>query len=273
MEDVLARVDDLPVGTVAVGVTDREATLATHGPADHVFPLASVTKLLTAYATLIAVQDGVVHLDEPVTDQGASVRHLLAHASGLPFERNGPVQPPERRRVYSNWGFEILGDLVAGRMGVPFAAHLDLEVLQPLGMRDTRLEGSPGAGASSTVRDLLAFARELLAPTLLGPALHREATTVVCPGLEGVVPGYGRQRPCDWGLGFEIRSEKRPHWTGTTNSPMTFGHFGQSGTYLWVDPELGAACAFLGDRDFDTWAKEAWTPFNDAVVGALRARS
>jgi CubicO group peptidase (beta-lactamase class C family) len=96
-----------------------------------------------------------------------------------------------------------------------------------------------------------------------------EAATVAFPGLDGVVPGYGRQRPSDWGLGFEIKDDKNPHWTGTHNSPRTFGHFGQSGTFLWVDPEARVACVVLTDRNFGAWANDAWTPFNDRVLEAL----
>ena len=86
------------------------------------------------------------------------------------------------------------------------------------------------------------LAAELLAPTLVAPATLARATAVAFPGLAGVLPGFGRQDPCDWGLGFELRDAKRPHWTGGANSPRTFGHFGQSGGFLWVDPEAKVAC-------------------------------
>jgi CubicO group peptidase (beta-lactamase class C family) len=87
------------------------------------------------------------------------------------------------------------------------------------------------------VTDLLAFARELLDPQLLDPALLTEATRVAFPGLDGVLPGFGRQSPNDWGLGFELRGTKAPHWTGCELPPTTFGHFGQSGSFLWVDAD------------------------------------
>ena len=96
------------------------------------------------------------------------------------------------------------------------------------------------------------------APTLLAPQLFAEASQVAYPGLDGVVPGFGMQRPNDWGLGFELRDGKAPHWTGQANSPATFGHFGRSGTFLWVDPAAGLACAAVTDRDFGPWAAEAW---------------
>jgi CubicO group peptidase (beta-lactamase class C family) len=269
MSDVLAEVDGWAPSTVAVGVTDADATLDAHGPTDAVLPLASVTKLLTAYTVLIAARDGLLHLDEPAgptASEGATVRHLLAHAGGLPPDPKGPVVEPERRRIYSNWAFDLLGELVEERVGRPFAEHLDLEVLQPLGMRDTALDGSPGEAAHGTVTDLLRFARELLSPTLLDGALAREATSTAFPGLEGVLPGYGRQTPNDWGLGFEVKGEKAPHWTGEALSAATFGHFGQSGSFLWVDPERGLACAELADEPFGEWAMEAWPSFSDGVA-------
>jgi CubicO group peptidase (beta-lactamase class C family) len=266
--DVLARIDAWPVETTAVGVTDAAATLGIHGSVDEVLRFASVTKPLTAYAVLVAAQDGVLHLDEPAGPEGSTVRHLLAHASGLPFSEGGPSSPAGARRVYSNLGYDMLGDLVAARVGLPFAEHLDLEVLQPLGMTHTVLEGSPAADGRGTVNDLLAFGRELLAPDLLDADLHREATTLAFPGLDGVLPGHGRQTPNDWTLGFELKDAKSPHWTGERLSPATFGHFGQSGSFLFVDPEAGIASAFLADRDYGGWAAKVWPTFTDGIVEA-----
>jgi CubicO group peptidase (beta-lactamase class C family) len=85
----------------------------------------------------------------------------------------------------------------------------------------------------------------------------------------GVLPGFGRQEPNDWGLGFELRDRKSPHWTGDRNSERTFGHFGRSGTFLWVDPELGVALACLTDLTFGEWAVEAWPALSDAVLAEL----
>jgi CubicO group peptidase (beta-lactamase class C family) len=104
---------------------------------------------------------------------------------------------------------------------------------------------------------------------LLAQETLAEATSVQFAGLVGVLPGFGRQEPNDWGLGFELRDGKSPHWTGTRNSRRTFGHFGRSGTFLWVDPDVGVALACLTDRDFGAWAVTAWPELSDAVLADL----
>ena len=96
--------------------------------------------------------------------------------------------------------------------------------------------------------------------------MHSEATDVQFPGLFGVLPGFGTQRPNDWGLGFEIRDGKSPHWTGSANSGRTYGHFGQSGTFLWVDPQADLALVALADRNFGDWAYSRWPALSDEVL-------
>ncbi len=148
---------------------------------------------------------------------------------------------------------------------MPFAEYFAAAVVEPLGLSQP-LTSSPAWGYRGTLDDLLALARELLAPTLVAPETLAEATSVQFPGLPGVLPSWGRMEPNDWGLAFELRDGKRPHWTGERNSPRTFGHFGAAGTFLWVDPEAGLACGVLSEREFGDWAKEAWPAFNDAVL-------
>jgi CubicO group peptidase (beta-lactamase class C family) len=261
---------DWPVPHAAAAVvTEDGVTRASAGEQDRVFRLASVTKPLTAYALLIAVEEGAVDWDTPAGPPGATVRHLAAHTSGLAFDQAVPQAKPGARRIYSNAGFDVLGETVAAATGMPFADYLHEAVCAPLGMAATRLTGSAGAGAVSTAADMARFAAELQAPALVHPDTLRDATRVAFPGLAGVLPGYGRQDPNDWGLGFELRDGKSPHWTGTRNSPRTFGHFGRSGTFLWVDPDAGVALACLTDREFGDWAKEAWPRLSDAVVAEV----
>jgi len=261
-----------PVHNVAAGYLTVDGTPLTTGDAHRRFPLASLTKLLAAMAALVAVEEGSIGLDEPaVTMPEATVRHLLAHTSGLPFEGEVPIGRPGGRRIYSNTGIERLAAHLADRTGIPFATYLAEAVFEPLDMGCELGERSPAAGAVGSLLDVLALGRELLAPTLISPTTLAEATSVQYPGLSGVVPGIGHMDPCDWGLGFELRDAKSPHWTGAGNAPGTFGHFGGSGTFLWVDPVAGVACAALTDRTFGGWALEAWPAFADAVLAETTA--
>ncbi|MEU4769510.1 serine hydrolase domain-containing protein [Actinosynnema sp. NPDC023794] len=270
----LQAVSSWPVDTAATAVVDvRGEVLGTHGPVDRRFPLASVTKLLTSYAVLVAVEEGAVEWDQPAGPAGSTVRHLIAHTSGLAFDSDDVQAAPGTRRIYSNTGFQVLADFVAEATGIPFERYLAEAVFEPLGMASSTLDGSAGAGGTSTVSDLVRFAAEVQAPKLVSAEQAAEATTVAFPGLRGVLPGFGSQKENDWGLGFEIRAGKSPHWTGTASSPRTFGHFGQSGTFLWVDPDAGVACVTLTDRDFGEWAASAWPAFTDGVLAELgRAR-
>ena len=268
MTDPLDQVASWPA-TAAAGFA-APAELATAGPADRPFRWASVTKLLTALAALDAVQRGLLDLDEPAGPPGSTIRHLLAHASGLAFDSDTVLARPGQRRIYSNRGIEIVADVVAARSGQPFERLLADEVCLPLGMASTRLEGSPAWGAVGPLTDLMNLAVELASPSLIDEDLLAEATSTAFPGLSGVLPGFGRQPDCDWGLGFEIRADKAPHWTGSANSPRTFGHFGRSGSFLWVDPDGGMACAALADRDFGDWARHAWPKLADDVLAVSR---
>ena len=268
----LELLDSWPVESFAAGVLGGDGVLGTRGDEARVFRWASVTKMLTACAVLVAAEEGILDLDEPAGPPGSTVRHLLAHASGLPFEGETPIARPGARRIYSNAGFDVLGRLVSDRAGMPFAEYLAAAVLEPLEMRATELRGSPAKDARGPLGDLLLFARELLAPRLVASETLAEATSVAFPGLSGVLPGFGRQEPMDWGLGFELKDAKSAHWTGSRSSARTFGHFGGSGTFLWIDPDAGIALACLTDREFGGWALEAWPALSDAVLDELSPR-
>jgi CubicO group peptidase (beta-lactamase class C family) len=264
----LEQVDTWPAETVAVGVIARGEVVAIRGPSDREFHWASVTKPATALAVIVAAEEGTIDLDEPAGPPGSTVRHLLAHAAGLPFEGREPISPPGRRRIYSNSGFDVLAEHLAARAEMAFEPYLRAAVLDPLGMRAV-LRGPPGSGLVGSLRDLLALARELIAPTLIAPETLAEATAVQFPGLAGVIPQLGRFDPNDWGLGLELKDRKPGHFSGTKTSQRTFGHWGGSGTFVWIDPEVEVACGCLTDLDFGDWAKEAWPRLSDAVVDEL----
>lgn len=270
----LATVEGWPVDNVSAAVVGPDGVLATLGDDDRVYRLASVTKPIVALAALLAVEEEAIALDDPAGPEGSTVRHLLAHASGLDFADRDKVRTgPGERRIYSSAGFEVLVDHIADATGIAFTDYLDEAVCQPLGMTSTTLEGSAGHGASGSLSDLVAFTRELVSPRLLASETLAEAVTEQFVGLDGLVPGYGMHKPCEWGLGFELRGAKHPHWTGQHNSPATFGHFGQSGTLLWVQPEIATGLVVLTDRDFGDWAKPLWPALSDRVVDAVTART
>ena len=150
---------------------------------------------------------------------------------------------------------------------MPFSEYLRAAVLEPLRLSGTALEGPPSSGLAGPLHDLLAFARELQAPTLLAPETLQEATTVAFPGVDGILPDFGRYEPLDWGLGFDSAT-RRSHTGRQRDFGRTFGHFGGAGSFLWVDPEAGAACAALADRRFGEW-RRCWPPLSDAVLAEL----
>ena len=255
---------------VALAVSDSRQVHTITGATEEIFDWKSVTKPLAAWATLIAVEQGHLGLDDAAGPEGSTVRHLLAHASGLPFEE-GPTQAPERRRVYSNVGFDTLAEHVAGAVGTGFDDWMRASVLEPLEMHSVELTESAAFGASGTITDLLALGLELLVPTLVSPELGKQAAAVQFDGLDGVLPGYGRQQHNDWGLGMEIRSDKSPHWTAADASPGTFGHFGQSGSFLWVDREADLTAVFLGERSFNQKIHvPLWPRLNHDILDAHR---
>ena len=260
-------VDAWPVPHVAVAVVAPDGLRAARGDTTRPFRVASVAKLLTAYATLVAVEEGTVTLEDAAGPPGATLAHLLAHASGYGFESDAAaLARPGTRRIYSNRGIEEAAAHVASAANMPFATYLGEAVLAPLGMHATELRGSPAHGVWSTVDDLVRLLGELFAPRALAPETVAEMRAVHFPGLPGVLPGIGRYDALDWGLGFERNFAKPGHWAGARVSAETYGHFGGAGAFVWVDPVANVGCVCLADREFDEWALAAWPPFCDALI-------
>ena len=247
-------------------VTDARAELAHTGELQTPFQLASVTKTVVAWAIATQVDAGVVSFDDAVGPEGATLRHMLAHASGLDFNSDQVVAAPGERRIYSNRGIEVAADYVAHACGCSVAELVSRHVCEPLGMTSWVMDGSPAYAGVSTVADVALFAREVLHPTLLSEELGERMLTVQFPDLDGILPGYGKQTPNQWGLGFEIRGRKSPHWTAASAQPHVAGHFGQSGSFLWVDRQLQLAAVFAGERDFSAVHKKIWPLVNEQIL-------
>jgi CubicO group peptidase (beta-lactamase class C family) len=263
----LRQIESWPVPFAAAGVGRAGGAPETHGDPERVVRLASVSKPVAALALLVAAEEGVVDLDEAAGPPGSTVRHLLAHTSGLPFEGAEPISAPGRRRIYSNEGFRLLAAHLAEQAEMPFAEYVRAAVCAPLEIGlDPR--GDPGSGMRASLRDLLSVAGELLAPRLIADETWAELTEVQFPGLSGVLPDWGRFHPLDWGLGVQINTPT-PSWMGRRVSRRAFGHFGGSGTFVWVDPQAQVACAVLTEREFGEWAKGAWPALSDALLEEL----
>jgi CubicO group peptidase (beta-lactamase class C family) len=270
---------DNVTAVAVVGSESSSPSVDAVGDIDRLYRIASIGKMLVGWVAMVAAEEGIVSLDDPVGQPGCTLRHLLSHAGGYPFDGADPIARPATRRIYSNTGIEIAADWIAGAAAMPFEQYLRDAVLEPLSMSTTELRGSPAHAMWSTGRDLTAFVVELMSPTLITAESAECATTPAFADLAGVIPGLGRHAPCPWGLGFEVRGHKRPHWTGACNSPATFGHFGGAGTFLWVDrgPVGGrpVGCVALTDRPFDEWAAAAltlWPQLSDAVIAEAAAR-
>ena len=159
-----------PVDHVVAAVIGPSGSVDVQGNRDQPFRIASVAKTITTWACLVAVEEGIVTLDQPVGQPGCTLRHLLSHAGGYGFEGKEPIARPERNRIYSNTGIEMVAGVVSEAAGMPFVDYLDEAVLFPLGMSATLLNGSPAHRMWSTAVDLTRFVLEVRTPTLISAA-------------------------------------------------------------------------------------------------------
>src|SRR6476659_3027341 len=97
----LMQISDWPVPDAAAAVVGASGVLATQGDIGRTFALASVTKPLVARAVQVAIEEGAVDLDTAAGPPGSTVRHLLAHTSGLSMHDDRVLAAPGARRIYS----------------------------------------------------------------------------------------------------------------------------------------------------------------------------
>lgn len=270
LETALGAIERWGADFTAAVASGPGGVLASHGDPRKVVRIASLTKLTTAWAVLLGTEEGAVSLEDPVGPPGCTVAHLLAHAGGLDFDSIRVLASPGTRRIYSNTGYEMLARHLETATSIPFVEYLEEGVLSPLGMTSTELRGSAAKDLHSNAADLVRFAEEIRSPRLLAPTTAQKAKQVQFPGLAGVVPGWGRYDPCDWSYGPELHGAKSPHWMGETAQADTLGHFGGSGTLMWLDQTTGLGCIALGDRPFGDWSVGLWPPFSDGVRSAAR---
>lgn len=216
---------------------------------------------------------------------------------------------PGSKVEYSNVGYGMLGLLIEAVGGRPFADTMRERVFAPIGMRNAVLaphtdlaprivhvDGTPEPGSPyerfnsaharrkthpaghvlGTALDVATFLQLFLDGGLAGgrriiaPATARLMTTNHTAGLRGGIEGFMTWEDCAWGLGFDLRGVKQPHYSGEYSSAATFGHTGVAGTFAWADPTRDLICVMLANRMlYNRWNESRWSRFSTAVIAAV----
>jgi uncharacterized protein YbbC (DUF1343 family)/CubicO group peptidase (beta-lactamase class C family) len=278
---------------------------------DTVFDMASVTKVVaTTTSVMTLVEDGKIRLQDRVAkfipefasgggarDQ-VTIEELLTHRAGLVpddpmalytgtrkeiFERKyrQPLaNPPGARFVYSDVGFEVLGELVERVSGLPLDEYAKKHVFEPLGMKDTgflplsspsknlllspsriapteRINGVVRRGA---VHDPRAYALGGVAGhaglfstvgdlALFCAAMLKGGGGVLSPA--GVASmwrprfyGDGVLRGIGWDVGSSFSSNR-----GDLFPLGSVGHTGWTGTSIWIDRATDTFVVLLTNRN------------------------
>jgi len=219
-----------------------------------------------------------------------------------------PLQSaPGDQLRYSNAGYGVIARLTTRVSGQPFWQTTQERVLDPLGIRDIVADPSgpvlervahladtgqpdteiepynsaywrglalPWGGLFGTPRDAVRFAAAFLPSgerflSEVATSLMTSDQTMGVPG--GVESAKVRWDTGRWGLGWEVKGEKRRHWTGDYTSNRTFCHFGHAGTLLWGDPERDIALAVFANRTVThMWGfiLPRWARLSNAVIAA-----
>ena len=236
---------------VREGIDER---LGSAGDLDERRAWASVSKMAVAMAFGVEFDWGLHRYGESLGPRGATLADLLSHSSGLGLEESDPVNPVGAKRVYSNYGIDLAVSLVVGDNSP--STWLASRVFSALGLSATSLEGRPAAGVVGSTNDLATLGLAWLRPDVVSRDTRNLMITPYAPTLAGVVPGFGRFAPCPWGLGPEIRGDKR-HWMGEWPAD-SFGHFGQSGALMLLNAREGIGVVATSTQPFGPWAVSLW---------------
>jgi CubicO group peptidase (beta-lactamase class C family) len=281
------------------------------GP-ETLFALASLTKPLVGAACMVALEEGLLDLDAGVRDGFSLrhlLSHCAGLPEAGERWEEPPEYPPGTQRWYSNAGYVQAARLLEGAAGMSCGDYLHEAVLGPLGMDASlglagadaartarvwqpgrygdgelfnserfRRDGPPQSGAFASARAYGAFLSCLLARgaagagALLAPETVDELLAPQFGPLPGGVGGVGEWPDLCWGLGFDVRGQREPHWAGPAPSARAASHFGASGTLAWLDPEQGLGLVALANRgSYSGWWREPWAALGAAVTAAAAA--
>ena len=198
------------------------------------------------------------------------MRHLLAHTAGYSMTSAKVISRAGYPSDLLQPRVPVLAEALERASGIEFDAYLAEAVFEPLGMADTVLDGGaprrPASGRrrrSPTLwlRRRPAAARDgVRADARRG---HRPCSSPGCTGCCPVSVCNGRTTGA-WGSRSGAASPRTGRARRTR--PRTYGHFGQSGTFLWVDPVADLALVVLTDRKFEEWAYPLWPALSDEVL-------
>jgi beta-lactamase class C len=153
----------------------------------------------------------------------------------------------------------------------------------------SRRTGLPWSGLYTTPEDVAVFGGYFLdvgkggGRPILSPAAIREMKRDHTGGVPGGFPSnpFRRQstapvlwRSVSWGIGFDVKGTKTPHYFGELTSPATFGHLGATGSMYWADPETGLLCVLFVNRALDSgwsWEVPRQALFSNAVASSAEA--
>jgi CubicO group peptidase (beta-lactamase class C family) len=183
------------------------------------------------------------------------------------MEEGDRCAPVGTRRVYSNIGIDVA--VATACAATDANGWLSSQVNGALGF-SVNFSGRASSGASGSLNELGALGRAWLRSQNLIPSTRDEFVDPFLANLAGVVPGFGRFDPCPWGLGVEIHGQKH-HWMGSKFSSRAYGHFGQSGSLLLIDPDADVVVAALAGENFGPWAQSLWPLWTDELFNEFVA--
>ena len=168
------------------------------GDVDTPFLLGSISKSFTALAVMRLVEAGDIALDGAIGDylavfadspaRAVTIRQLLSHTSGFSTVQGNsglrdrgpsddaltrqvaqiaswdPAGPPGEAWAYSNANYLVLGAMIEAVSGEAFAAHIQTEILDPLGMADSFVANGARHDAMALAHSPWFGARRALAP-------------------------------------------------------------------------------------------------------------
>jgi CubicO group peptidase (beta-lactamase class C family) len=196
----------------SAGIGFADVASRRHPEATTLYRVASITKTFTGTAIVRLRDEGKLELDDPIGKhipevahlEGVTIRRLLSHESGLQSEPPGTDWrrvlyegsvaknlaradeiagrvPPSTQRKYSNLGFQLLGEVVARRSGMPYVDYIERTFLGPLGMRHSGFEPLSSSLAALRATGYAGrFVSDELALSATAPTIYAEGGLSSC---------------------------------------------------------------------------------------------